>query len=59
MREKLIDICALIVESSKAMSGSSSLTTTNSQHATHMQNMVMDKKTQSLLVNFIRGGSLM
>ncbi|CAJ0548655.1 Ff.00g022680.m01.CDS01 [Fusarium sp. VM40] len=59
MREKLIDICALVGKSSKTMSGSSSLTTTNSQHATHMEIMVMDKETQSLLVNFIRGGSLM
>lgn len=59
MREKLIDICALVGESSKTMSGSSSLTTTNSQHVTHLENMVMDKKTHSLLVSFIRGGSLM
>lgn len=59
MCEKLIDICALVGESSKTMSGSSSLTTTNSQHATHMENMVLDKKTQSLLINFITGGSLM
>lgn len=59
MRDKLIDICALVGKSSKTMSGSSSLTTTNSQHATHIENMVMDKKTEARLLDFLGGEALM
>jgi methyl-accepting chemotaxis protein len=59
MREKLIDICALVGESSKTMSGSSTGLATSSQHAIYVENMVMDKKTQALLANFIGSENLM
>jgi hypothetical protein len=54
MREKLIDICASVRESSKTMSGDSpGLATTPSLDAIRVKNMVMDKKTEALLFNFL------
>lgn len=60
MGEKLIDICALVGESSKTMSGDSlGLATTPSPDAMRVKNMVMDKKTEALLFNFLGGEDLM
>jgi hypothetical protein len=60
MREKLISICTLVGESSKTMSGGSpGLATTPSPDSIRVKNMVMDKKTEALLLNFLGGEHLM
>ncbi|KAF4414821.1 hypothetical protein F53441_14693 [Fusarium austroafricanum] len=61
MRQKLLDICIKVTESSKAMSSQSgyNIGTPTAPETFDTGNMIMDEQTEALLFNFLQDGNFL